>query len=250
MGKVAKNLRNHVDSRLNVEGVSNAIVTLPNTITLMRILLVPLFAYCMGKHYDLLAISLMVVCAGSDFLDGFLARKMNSVTKTGKILDPIADRLMIFITLIMLTALGSIPVLALVAMFTRETMLFFLYGILILNGKEPINVQMIGKIGAGGILISMPLIYLTSVGSFIKIFTTHNFGQVLLYAHNIFVIMLFVALVVYWVAGLSYAKSTVNVLKELGVKAQNKIWIAAVITFLVATVLVGLVLYFMPDHIL
>lgn len=68
-------------------------MNLPNLISSLRIILVPLFvlSYIDGRIYT--AVTLLLLCALSDMLDGMLARKLNMVTDLGKILDPVADKL-------------------------------------------------------------------------------------------------------------------------------------------------------------
>ena len=72
------------------------IVTIPNILCLIRILLVPLFVVLYLRAQDLkgylIAASVILVCSLTDFLDGFIARKCNMISEVGKILDPFADK--------------------------------------------------------------------------------------------------------------------------------------------------------------
>ncbi|MDR0950235.1 MAG: CDP-alcohol phosphatidyltransferase family protein [Candidatus Ancillula sp.] len=239
-GQVLKNVKNHVSNSL--EDASSRVLTIPNFITFIRILLVPIFAISIANKFDILAVCLIVICSVSDFLDGFLARKYNQVTKVGKILDPVADRLMIFVTLIMLTARGIIPVWALLVMFLRETMLFFLYGSLIMNGKETLPVKYIGKVGTAGLLFAMPVLFFASSDEImnalgVDLSVMRVFGLIILTA----------SLVVYWVAGIIYAKESVEILQEVHSHTKRKILISAFITVIVAAVLISVVIVFVPN---
>lgn len=82
-------------------------MNIPNAISLFRIALVPVFmaAYFAGDLYWTLAV--LLLCAASDVLDGAIARKFNMVTRLGKILDPVADKLIQ--AAMMLCAAGRLP---------------------------------------------------------------------------------------------------------------------------------------------
>ncbi len=71
----------------------NKIITIPNLLSLCRIILIPVLVwlYCTGKYYW--ALSVFVVSALTDVVDGFIARKFKMISDLGKILDPIADKL-------------------------------------------------------------------------------------------------------------------------------------------------------------
>ncbi|MCL2091054.1 MAG: CDP-diacylglycerol--glycerol-3-phosphate 3-phosphatidyltransferase [Micrococcales bacterium] len=87
--------------------------TLPNLLTVLRIALVPVFVVVLVVGADrlglrLLAVGLFVVAAATDQLDGWLARRWDQVTDVGKILDPIADKLLMGSALVVLSALGEL----------------------------------------------------------------------------------------------------------------------------------------------
>ncbi len=82
---------------------------IPNLITLMRIILIPVYLYYFSKGNYTLAGILFSTSAFTDFLDGFIARKYNLTTKLGKILDPLADKITIISILIVLIVLDIIP---------------------------------------------------------------------------------------------------------------------------------------------
>ncbi len=76
--------------------------TVPNFLTLLRILLLPFIVVFIVKGHLLLALLLFLVSAITDFLDGYIARKQRSVTSLGILLDPVADKLLTSSTLISL----------------------------------------------------------------------------------------------------------------------------------------------------
>ncbi len=83
--------------------------TIPNLLSFIRIILVPLFGYCFLHDQKILAISFLVVSGLTDFFDGKIARRFNQVSELGKVLDPIADKItMLTIAIMMLILfLGS-----------------------------------------------------------------------------------------------------------------------------------------------
>lgn len=89
-------------------------MNLPNLITLARILLAPVFVLVLlqfpqaGAHERWIAVALFVLASATDGVDGALARRRNQVTDLGKLLDPIADKVLIGGALITLSALGQV----------------------------------------------------------------------------------------------------------------------------------------------
>jgi len=87
-------------------------INLPTKLTLFRIFIVPLlivFLISPSTTYSLIAAFIFLLASLTDWLDGHLARSTNQITTLGKILDPIADKLLICSTLIPLVALGRVP---------------------------------------------------------------------------------------------------------------------------------------------
>lgn len=88
------------------------LVNIANVLTVVRILLVPVFVACLfagGTGWRLVALAAFVVASLTDFIDGWLARRRGLVTDFGKIADPIADKALTGAALISLTALGELP---------------------------------------------------------------------------------------------------------------------------------------------
>ena len=84
---------------------------IPNTITVLRILLVPVFAIAFvlpGDGWRLIAFAVFTIAGLSDFLDGLLARALNQPSDFGRMLDPIADKILVGVALMMLVAEGSV----------------------------------------------------------------------------------------------------------------------------------------------
>ena len=105
---------------------------LPNMLTVGRIAVIPLFVwftYDADPWMSLMAAMLYVVASVTDIIDGYLARKWNLVTVTGKFLDPLADKLIVMAALVMMVKLGRIPAWITIVLLARE---------LIVNGLRQI----------------------------------------------------------------------------------------------------------------
>lgn len=87
-------------------------MNIPNWITFSRLLGVPLILYTLAHPTDnnrWICMVIFIVAAGTDFLDGYLARKLNQVTDLGKFLDPLVDKLLVLAPLLALIELGKVP---------------------------------------------------------------------------------------------------------------------------------------------
>lgn len=96
---------------------------LPNMLTLGRILVIPVFVYFMGDGdplSSLVAGSIFTLAAVTDVVDGFLARRWNMITVVGKLLDPLADKLIVAAAMVMLVWLGRIPAWIVIVLLSRE----------------------------------------------------------------------------------------------------------------------------------
>jgi CDP-diacylglycerol--glycerol-3-phosphate 3-phosphatidyltransferase len=125
----------------------NHIGNLPNILSLMRLALIPVVLICLwfpGRLGSFLAAVFFAVAAFTDLLDGFLARRYKTVTHVGKFLDPLADKLLVSLTMIMLIPLGRIPVWMVILIIAREMAVTGLRGIAVVEGKI-IEASSLGK---------------------------------------------------------------------------------------------------------
>ncbi|MGQ4807457.1 CDP-diacylglycerol--glycerol-3-phosphate 3-phosphatidyltransferase [Candidatus Entotheonellaceae bacterium PAL068K] len=95
----------------------------PNTITLTRIFLIPiLLVFLLSPHgwYPIIAATIFVIAAFTDWLDGHVARTTNQITRLGQLLDPIADKLLVTATLVSLVGRQQVPAWVVVIILCRE----------------------------------------------------------------------------------------------------------------------------------
>lgn len=130
-------------------------MNLPNRLTLLRIILVPVFmcVYLFGFEY--VAAAIFVIASVTDWADGYLARKNNLVTNFGKFMDPLADKLLVTAALLCLLELGTVTSWVVMIILARE---FIVTGIRLVAASEG-KVIAAGKLGK--IKTVMQLIALT-----------------------------------------------------------------------------------------
>jgi len=141
--------------------VSTRVLTVPNMISLVRLLLVPVFAWMVVEGHDAWALAVLLVSGASDWLDGVLARRMNQVTRLGQMLDPAADRLFILVTLLGLAWRDVIPVWLVVVLVARDVVLGVMLVVLARAGYPPLRVHLAGKAGTFAIMYAFPLLLLS-----------------------------------------------------------------------------------------
>jgi CDP-diacylglycerol--glycerol-3-phosphate 3-phosphatidyltransferase len=113
------------------------ITTLPNTLTFIRLACIPLVLICLsfpGRWGSFLGALFFGLASITDILDGFFARRRGSVTVFGKFLDPLADKLLVSATMIMLIPLDRIPVWVVIVIIAREMAVTALRGIAVSEG--------------------------------------------------------------------------------------------------------------------
>ncbi|MEG0873616.1 MAG: CDP-diacylglycerol--glycerol-3-phosphate 3-phosphatidyltransferase [Clostridia bacterium] len=136
-------------------------MNLPNKITMLRMILVPIFVIimCLPSEWNwakFVALGIYIVAAATDFVDGYLSRKNNIVTKFGKIMDPLADKLLVSAGFIMLTGAGIVPAWITAIIIFRD---FFVNALRMFgsdNGKD-VAAVLSGKIKTIFQLIGVPL---------------------------------------------------------------------------------------------
>jgi cardiolipin synthase len=168
--------------------------TIPNALSFLRLLGVPLFFWLIiGPQRDGLALIVLVLSAATDWLDGFLARKLNQFSRLGELLDPLADRLYVFAAIVALYMREVLPVWVLVALIARDLSLSGLLIYLKRFGITGLPVHFVGKAATMNLLYALPLLLLSTFAGVI--------GEV---AHVVGWAFLIWGVSMYWYAGLLY----------------------------------------------
>jgi cardiolipin synthase len=184
---------------------SSAILTIPNVISFARLATVPFFLWLWFEGSREVAVVVYGIGAWTDFLDGFIARRTDSVSELGKLLDPLADRVFIVALAIALVGGGTLPWWLAVAVIGRDVVILSLYPLVQKRGVPKIAVNFVGKSATAALLFGLTWLALSEtdlgladIGDEVGIaFVT--FGAVL-----------------YWVAGAMYARIALA-----GMKREN-----------------------------
>ena len=136
------------------------VLTLPNIVTVVRLGLLPVFVYLLLIHHPrerYAAAWVLAVMGSTDWVDGYLARHLHQVSKLGKILDPIADRLLLIGGVGAILYDGSVPTWVAVVALTREALVTVTVLALAALGAKRIDVTWWGKAGTFGLMVAFPL---------------------------------------------------------------------------------------------
>jgi cardiolipin synthase len=140
------------------------IMTVPNAISFARLIGVPVFLYLfLVPHETVAAIVVLAVGGSSDWVDGYLARRLNQVSRLGELMDPLADRLYILATLIAFTVRGIVPWPFTVALLLRDAMMTVCLLVLRRHNFGPPAVHYIGKTATFILLFAFPVLLLAHV---------------------------------------------------------------------------------------
>ena len=140
--------------------VTDRVLTVPNVLSLLRLVLVPVFAWLILTGHDSLALTVLAVSGITDYLDGALARRWGQVSRVGQLLDPFADRLYILSTLLGLAWRDVIPWWLVVALVGRDVLLALTLPVLARHGYGPPPVHFLGKAATFCLLYAFPLLLL------------------------------------------------------------------------------------------
>ncbi len=139
---------------------ADRIVTIPNAISLARLLGVPVFLWAILAHHYGASVLLLILAGFSDWADGQLARRLGQYSKLGEALDPLADRLYIGSTLIGLAVVGIIPAWLVVAVVARDVIMLAYLAWLRTRGVLGMPVHYVGKAATMLLLYSFPILLL------------------------------------------------------------------------------------------
>lgn len=142
------------------EVASDQILNVPNALSALRLVGVPVFLWAILAHHDGLALALLMASGITDYLDGKIARMYGLVSRLGQLLDPIADRLYIVSTLIGLAVRDIIPWWLVVVLFAREAWMAVVQLIARRHGLTALPVHFIGKAATFNLLYAFPLLLL------------------------------------------------------------------------------------------
>lgn len=174
--------------------VHDRVLTAANAITAVRLAGLPLFVWLMlGPGAYGIAALVLVIVAATDWVDGYVARRFDQVTKLGRVLDPLIDRILLATAALTLLAVGFLDVVVVVLLVTRDVLLLTAVA-LRFGAIPPIPVSRMGKFATACLLIGVPSFLPANMD-----FAYAGAFSVLAWA------LTPVGLVAYYVAGVQYA---------------------------------------------
>jgi cardiolipin synthase (CMP-forming) len=138
---------------------SRRVLTVPNLLSFVRILLIPVFVILLVEERTRLAGFLLLgAVVATDWVDGVVARRTGQVTELGKLLDPFADRLAVAAALITFVVVGIFPLWAALLVLVRDGLILVAAAVLTLTGGPRIEVRQIGKYATFTLMWGIPLV--------------------------------------------------------------------------------------------
>jgi cardiolipin synthase len=177
--------------------------TIPNLISLMRILSIPLVAELVIHHRMVPAIIVLAFSAISDGVDGLIARTFNQVSKIGQILDPVADRLLILCSVLALGLAGIIPMWMLIVVVLRDLLMGIQVLALAQHDYGPLPVHFVGKTGTALLMAAIVVLIVADIWR----------NPVATLLHLIGLAIGIWGVGVYWLAGYIYFKQGIALLR-------------------------------------
>jgi len=183
--------------------VSDRIVTIPNALSTVRLVLVPVFLALVLTGQDLAALVVIIVSSATDYLDGIIARRFGQITKLGQLLDPAADRLFIFAAVIALAVREVVPWWVVIVIVGRDVLLAVLGVVLAQHDYGPLPVHHLGKLATFALFYALPILVLGQA-----------FPQVAAVSDPIGWAFILWGGFLYWWAGALYLRQTLALLAE------------------------------------
>ncbi|WP_374058127.1 CDP-alcohol phosphatidyltransferase family protein [Marinitenerispora sediminis] len=188
----------------NADPVGDRVWTVPNLLSVLRLLGVPLFLWLvLGPQADWWALGVLAFAGVSDWLDGKIARAWNQTSRLGMVLDPMADRLYIFAALLGLVVRGVVPWWLMGILVLRDVLIVLALPVLRHFGYGTLPVNFAGKAATLCLLYSFPLLFVAGYGGIVG-----DVARIVGWAFAIW------GTAIYWWAGLLYAVQGLRLIGE------------------------------------
>lgn len=181
--------------------------TIPNVLSILRLLSVPVFVWLFVSGRENAAVILYAVGAWTDFFDGVIARKFDQVSEIGKLLDPLADRILIIALVVALVARESLSLWLAIAIVARDVLLLSVFPILERRKVPRIAVNFTGKSATAALLFGLTLLAWSET-------TFPGSG----FADEIGLAFTVLGAVLYWAAAAMYAQAARDAIRTMTVE--------------------------------
>lgn len=150
-------------------GTTSRILTVPNLLSFARILAIPAFVWLIVREgTEQAGLLLFGLVVSTDWLDGYIARRTGRVTELGKLLDPVADRLVIAGGLVAMVVRDAFPLWAALLILVRDAAILGAGAVLLVTRGVRIEVRWAGKVATFGLMAGVPLVAWGNLGLFLE----------------------------------------------------------------------------------
>ncbi len=181
------------------EIVHDGILTVPNVLSLLRLVALPFIYVHLTTGRLVSGLVIGFVFGATDYVDGYVARRFDQVTKFGKLLDPISDRFFIVTVSVALVVAGLVPLWMVLAVLARDVLILVGGAALMGRGVQPPPVTRVGKAATFGLMWSFPAFIVSGI-----VGTPEDPSQPWQVAAWL---MFSTALALYWLAGWQYFRT-------------------------------------------
>ena len=185
--------------------VSDRVLTVPNAISLARLVCVPVFAVLIVSGRDGAALVVLLLASLSDYVDGLLARRWDQVSRIGQLLDPAADRLYVTAALLGLGWRGVLPWWLVALVLVRELVLTGNVLVLRRHGLSSLPPHLLGKTATFVLLVALPLLLLAETAQSLAVVVRPLAWALVLWGTGL-----------YWWAGVGYLLQTRRLVRAAG----------------------------------
>jgi cardiolipin synthase (CMP-forming) len=187
--------------------VTDRVLTVPNLLSLARLAALPVVYLDLVAGRHLRALVILAVIASTDWLDGYLARRLDQVSRLGILLDPISDRVMFVVVGAGFVVGDLLPLWAVLAVVVRDLAVLVVGGLLLMRGASPPPVTRLGKSSTFALMFALPAFLLASV---VGDGPAAPQRGVWLAAATLFAI----GVVLHWVSAVGYARSVLAAIPD------------------------------------
>jgi cardiolipin synthase (CMP-forming) len=143
--------------------VSDRVLTVPNLLSFARLAVLPIVYVDLVQGRLLRAFVLLAVFASTDWLDGYIARRFDQLSKLGKVLDPISDRVLFVVVGIAFIVSGLLPLWAVLLILLRDLAVGGVGVVMLARGVEVPEVTRMGKAATFGLMFALPAFLLAAI---------------------------------------------------------------------------------------
>ena len=183
--------------------------TWANLVTAIRLALIPVFLWLLfGTGHRALAAWLLGALGATDWVDGYLARRLEQVSAVGKVIDPVADRILVMAGLLAVAAAGGVPWWFALITLARELIVSLMTLLLAALGAARIDVLWWGKVSTFALMTTFPLFLLTSNDHHTPLAAWQHAGR------NVCWVVGLGGLVLSWIVLASYVRPALSALRQ------------------------------------